>query len=226
MDEVVEVSQMDEMALGSITGNLTCLGGFASNPPSSGDPSFTTSASTDTGVCNDVSPTIFFNWQTPFDIGGTSAADEESVRYDSNNDGNITNTDAFVWNFGSATEYPFIASIPQTEDEQAVRMASGFLRFSNTIPGEPSSTDFVFFYDITDTAMDITTSDTGVQGTAAGTYLIEDAAGNVLTAPTVTNAGVISGINSGPAEFYLKVTFTRGASPDTANYTRRYKFKK
>ncbi len=76
--------------------------------------------------------------------------------------------------------------------------------------------------------MSITISGTGVQGTAAGNYAIEDAGGNALTAPTVTNAGVINGVGplSAGAEFYLKVTFTKGASPDTASYTRRYRFKK
>ncbi len=222
-----EVTQMNEMAVGSNTGTLTCVGGFASS-------SFTTNTSIDTGTCDDASPTIFFNWQTPFDVDNadmddnpTTGTDESSVRYDSNNDGSVNNMDDFVWNFGSNTEYPFIASIPQTADEQAVRMASGFLRFSNTTLGRPSASDFVFFYDIVDAAMDITTSGTGVQGTAAGSYVIEDANGNALTAPTVTNAGVINGINSlaAGAEFYLKVTFTRGTTP-MASYTTRYRFKK
>ncbi len=204
---------------------ITCVGGFASDP-------FKMLNATNTGTCDDASATIFFNWQTPFDIDGNSVADEESVRYDSNNDGSVTNTDAFVWNFGSNTEYPFIASIPQTEDEQAVRMASGFLRFSNTTLGEPSATDPVFFYDIDDAAMSITTSGQNVQGTTAGNYVIEDAvdaSGVALaTPPTVTNAGVINGVGSlsAGAEFYLKVTFTRGASPNTASYTHRYRFKK
>ncbi len=133
-----------------------------------------------------------------------------------------------MWNFGTTSEYPFIASTPGTRDQQAVTMASGFLRFSSTILGEPSATDFVFFYDINDAAMDITTSGTGVQGTAAGSYVIEDANGNDLTAPTVTNAGVINGVGSlsAGAEFYLKVTFTKSASPDMVSYTRRYRFKK
>ncbi len=219
-----EVTQMNEMAVGSNTGTLTCVGGFASS-------SFTTNTSIDTGTCDDASPTIFFNWQTPFDVDNadmddnpTTGTDESSVRYDSNNDGSVNNMDDFVWNFGSNTEYPFIASTPGTRDQQAVTMASGFLRFSSTILGEPSVTDFVFFYDIDDAAMDITTSGTGVQGTAAGSYVIEDANGNALTAPTVTNAGVINGVGSlsAGAEFYLKVTFTRVA----ASYTTRYRFKK
>ncbi len=221
-------SEVSDTAVDSNTGTLTCVGGFSTDPPNPGDPSFTTSASTDTGTCDNVSPTIFFNWETPFDIDGDSVADEESVRYDSNNDGNITNTDAFVWNFGISSEYPFIASIPGTADEQAVTMASGFLRFSNTTLGTPSGTDPVFFYDITDTATSITTSGTGVQDTTAGNYVIEDAmdaSGVALaTPPTVTNAGVINGVNTLAAnsEFYLKVTFTRGS----ANYTQRYRFKK
>ena len=133
----------------------------------------------------------------------------------------------FVWNFGSNTEYPFIASTPGTVDEQAVRMASGFLRFSNTILGTPSASDFVFFYDIDDLSMNIDTSGTGVQGTTANGYQIQDVDGNALASPSVTNAGVISGIDSagGPAEFYLSVTFTRGTSP-MASYTTRYRFKK
>ncbi len=106
---------------------------------------------------------------------------------------------------------------------------------SQILPLEmPSSTDFVFFYDITDTAMNITTSGTGVQGTAAGTYLIEDAVdadGDALTGtdlPTVAPSGVITlpASFASESEFYLKVTFTKGASPDTASYTRRYRFKK
>ncbi len=200
------------------SGTLTCVGGFATS-------AFIAPTTPNTGSCSPLA--IFFNWQTTFDIDGNSVADEESVRYDSNNDGSVNNMDDFVWNFGSNTEYPFIASIPQTADEQAVRMASGFLRFSNTTLGRPSASDFVFFYDIGDAAMDITTSGTGVQGTAAGSYVIEDTNGNALSLPTVTNAGVINGINSlaAGAEFYLKVTFTRGTTP-MASYTTRYRFKK
>ncbi len=209
-------SEVSDTAVGSGS-NLTCVGGFATSQ-------FIAPTTPNTGSCSPLA--IFFNWQTPFDIDGNSVADEESVRYDSNNDGSVNNMDDFIWNFGSNTEYPFIASIPQTADEQAVRMASGFLRFSNTILGEPSSTDPVFFYDIGDAAMDITTSGQNVQGTTANGYEIQDADGNALASPAVNASGVISGINSGPAEFYLKVTFTRGASPDTASYTRRYKFKK
>ncbi len=229
-----EILQVNEMAVASNeSGTLTCVGGFASS-------SFTTNTSIDTGTCDDASPTIFFNWQTPFDIDNadsdddpTTGTDEFSVRYDSNNDENVTNTDDFVWNFGTTSKYPFIASIPQTEDEQAVRMASG-LRFSNTTLGRPSATDFVFFYDIDDAATSITTSGQSVQGTTANGYEIQDAvdaAGNALTGtdlPTVTSAGVINGVGSllAGAEFYLKATFTRGASPNTASFTRRYRFKK
>ncbi len=192
-------------ATGSGLGTLTCLGGFSTVPLNPGDPSFTTSTSTDTGTCDDADPTIFFNWQTPFDIDNAdmddnpaTGTDEFSVRYDSNNDGSVTNMDSFIWNFGTTSEYPFIASIPQTTDEQAVTMASGFLRFSNTTPGEPSATDFVFFYDIDDAATNITTSGTGVQGTTAGNYVIEDAvdaAGDALTGadlPTVNSSGLIT----------------------------------
>ncbi len=201
------------------SGTINCAFGFSSS-------SFKTPTAPNTVSCSLVLA-IFFNWQTPFDIDGDSIADEESVRYDSNNDGSVNNMDDFVWNFGSNTEYPFIASIPQTADEQAVRMASGFLRFSNTTLGEPSSTDFVFFYDIENAATSITTSGHSVQGTTAGSYAIEDAGGNALTAPTVTNAGVINGVNSLAAnsEFYLSVTFTRGTTP-MASYTTRYRFKK
>ncbi len=77
-------------------------------------------------------------------------------------------------------------------------MASGFLRFLNTTLGEPSATDFVFFYDITDTATNITTSGQNVQGTMIGSYVIEDAvdaAGVALTGtdlPTVNASGVIT----------------------------------
>ena len=146
----------------------------------------------------------------------------------------VNSSDDFVWNFGSTTEYPFIASILGTADEQAVRMASGFLQFSNTTIGTPSATDLVFFYDITDTATSITTSGTGVQGTTANGYQIQDAidaSGVALTGtdlPTVNNT---SGEITLPAsfavgsEFYLSVTFTRGTSP-MASYTNRYRFKK
>ncbi len=233
-------SEVSDTAVDSNTGTLTCLGGLSTSPPNPGDPSFTTSTSTDTGTCDDVSPTIFFNWQTLFDIDNadmdddpTTGTDESSVRYDSNNDGSVTDTDAFLWNFGTMSEYPIIASIPGTVDEQAVTMASGFLRFSNTIIGEPSATDPVFFYDIDDAAMDITTSGTEVQGTTAGSYAIEDAVdadGDALTGtdlPTVNASGVITlpaSFASG-SEFYLKVTFTKGTTP-MASYTRRYRFKK
>ena len=199
--------QTNIIGIDSGSGTLTCVGGFATDP-------FKQNVS-GTGTCDNASPTIFFHWHK-YNVN----------RYDSNGNGIVESSDDFVWNFGSNTEYPFIASIPQTADEQAVRMASGFLRFSNTIPGRPSASDPVFFYDITNTAMSITTSGTGVQGTTANNYQIQDADGNALTSPSVTNAGVISGINSGPAEFYLKVTFTRGASPNTASYTSRYRFKK
>ncbi len=184
---------------------LTCVGGFATNP-------FKQNVS-GTGTCDNASPTIFFHWHK-YNVN----------RYDSNGNEVVESSDDFVWDFGTTSEYPIIASTPQTADEQAVRMASGFLRFSNTILGGPSATDFVFFYDINDAAMDITTSGRGVQGTAAGSYVIEDANGNALTAPTVTNAGVINGVGSlsAGAEFYLKVTFTRVA----ASYTTRYRFKK
>ncbi len=222
-----EILQVNEMAVASNeSGTLTCVGGFASS-------SFTTNTSIDTGTCDDASPTIFFNWYTPFDIDNAdtdnnlmTGIDQSSVRYDINDDGSVADTEPFIWNFGTDQEYPFIASIPQTEDEQAVRMASGFLRFSNTTIGTPSASDFVFFYDIDNLSMNVDTSGTGVQGTTANGYEIQDADGNALASPSVTNAGVISGINSGPAEFYLKVTFIRGASPNTASFTRRYRFKK
>ncbi len=199
---------------GGGSGTLTCIGGFATDP-------FKQNVS-GTGTCNNASPTIFFNWHE----------DMNSNRYDSNGDGMVDSSDSFVWNFGTSTEYPILASTPGTVDEQAVRMASGFLRFSNTTIGELSEDDFVFFYDIDDPAMDITTSGQNVQGTTAGNYVIEDAvdaSGVALaTPPTVTNAGVINGVNSLAAnsEFYLKVTFTRGASPNTASYSHRYRFKK
>ncbi len=192
---------------GNSSGTLICIGGFVTDP-------FKQNVS-GTGTCNNASPTIFFNWHE----------DMNSNRYDSNGDGMIDSSDGFVWNFGTTSEYPFIASTPGTPDEQAVRMASGFLRFSNTALGTPSASDFVFFYDIDDPAMNIDTSGTGVQGTTANNYQIQDADGNALASPSVTNAGVISGINSGPAEFYLKVTFIRGASP-MASYSHRYRFKK
>ncbi len=206
-------SEVSDTAVGNNSAILTCVGGFSTSE-------FIAPIAPNTGSC--VPLAIFFDWHE----------DMNSNRYDSNGDGMIDSSDDFVWNFGTMSEYPFIASTPGTVDEQAVRMASGFLRFSNTILGTPSATDFVFFYDIDDAAMDITTSGTGVQGTAAGSYVIEDAidaSGVALaTPPTVTNAGVINGVNSLTAnsEFYLKVTFTRGASPDTASYTRRYRFKK
>ncbi len=205
---------------GSNSAFFSCVARFASD--------LFKTATNNTGSCSPLA--IFFNWQTPFDIDGDSVADEESVRYDSNNNGSVTATDDFVWNFGTTSEYPFIASIPGTPDEQAVRMASGFLRFSNTALGRPSTTDFVFFYDI-GSGSSITTSGTGVQGTTAGNYAIEDAVDTsgvaLATPPTVTNAGVINGVNSLAAnsEFYLKVTFTRGTTP-MASYTTRYRFKK
>ncbi len=202
---------------GSNSAFFSCVARFASD--------LFKTATNNTGSCSPLA--IFFNWQTPVDIDGDSVADEESVRYDSNNNGSVTATDDFVWNFGTTSEYPFIASIPGTPDEQAVRMASGFLRFSNTALGRPSTTDFVFFYDI-GSGSSITISGKSVQGTTASNYAIEDANGNTLTAPTVTDAGVINGVNSltAGAEFYLKVTFTRGASPNMASFTRRYRFKK
>ena len=177
-------------------------------------------------------PTIFFHWQTPFDIDDDPTVDQESVRYDSNNDANVTNTDDFIWNFGSSTEYPIIASTPGTADEQAVRMASGFLRFSNTTIGQTSNMDFLFFYDI-GSGSSITTSTSGtgsgmgVNGTAVNGYQTQDINGNALTSPSVTTAGVINGVNSlAPGrEFYLSVTFTKGTSP-MASYTHRYRFKK
>ncbi len=221
----------DPTAVGSnISGStLTCVGGFTTSQFIAPTEPFTPPT---TEPCEDDPDTMieeplkpFFNWQTSFDIDGDSVADEKSVRYDSNNDGSVADTEPFIWNFGNDQEYPFIASTPQTADEQAIRMASGFLRFSNTALGRPSASDFVFFYDIDDPAMDITTSGTGVQGTTANGYQIQDAGGNLLASPAVTPAGVISGINSGPAEFYLKVTFTTGTSP-MASFSRRYRFKK
>ncbi len=211
--------------IGTGSGTLTCIGGFASS-------SFKIPTAPSTGSCSSLA--IFFNWQTSFDIDGDSTADEESVRYDSNNDENITNTDDFIWDFGSNTEYPIIASIPGRVDEQAVTMASGFLRFSNTNLGTSSSTNPVFFYDIDDAAMDITTSGTEVQGTTAGSYAIEDAVdadGDALTGadePTVNASGLINLPTSFDlgSEFYLSVTFTKGALPNRASYTTRYRFKK
>ncbi len=200
-------SEVSDTAVGLLDSTLTCAGGFLSDP-------FKQNVS-GTGTCDNADPTIFFNWHE----------DMNSNRYDSNGNGMIDSSDDFVWNFGTMSEYPFISSTPGTPDEQAVRMASGFLRFSNTILGEPSSTDPVFFYDIDDPAMDITTSGTEVQGTTANGYQIQDADGNALASPAVNASGVISGINSGPAEFYLKVTFTKGTSP-MASFSRRYKFKK
>ncbi len=223
-------SEVSDTAVDRNNGTLTCVGGFSTSE-------FIVPMAPNTGSCSPLA--IFFNWQTLFHIDNadrddnlTTGTDESSVHYDSNDDGNITNTDAFLWNFGISSEYPFIASTTGTADEQAVRMASGFLQFSNTTLGRPSTTDPVFFYDITDTAMDITTSGTVVQGTAANVYEIQDAvdaSGDALaTPPTVTNAGVINGVNplAAGAEFYLKVTFTKGASPNTASFTRRYRFKK
>ncbi len=238
-------SEVSDTAVGNNSAILTCSGGLLTSTFISPTELFTPPT---TEPCEDDPQTMigeplkaFFNWYTPFDIDNadsdddsTTGTDESTVRYDSNNDGNITNTDAFVWNFGTTSEYPFIASIPQTLDEQAVRMASGFLRFSNTTLGTPSATDFLFFYDIDDTAMDITTSGAGVQGTTAGNYIIEnavDAADTALTGtdlPTVNASGVITlpaSFASG-SEFYLKVTFTRGALPNTASFIRRYRFKK
>ncbi len=90
----------DPNAVDNNLGTLTCVGGFLTSQ-------FIAPITPNTGSCSPLA--IFFNWQTPFDIDGDSAADEESVRYDINNDGNITNTDDFVWNFGTTSEYPFIA---------------------------------------------------------------------------------------------------------------------
>ncbi len=210
-------------AIGTNTATMTCIGGFPNSPANEGDPSFTMSASTDTGTCNNVNPTIFFHWQTPFDIDGDSVADEESVRYDSNNDGSVTTTDNFVWDFGTVSEYPIIASIPGMVEEQAVRMASGFLRFSNTTIGQFSTTDFVFFYDV-GIGSSIIASGQNVQDTTASDYAIQDANGNTLASPTVTNAGVINGVASlsAGAEFYLSVTFKKGVN----SFIRRYRFKK
>ncbi len=226
------------------SGILTCIGGLLTSefmaPTEPFTPPTTEPCEDDPTTPDTTEPLKpFFNWYTPFDIDNAdmdnnlmTGIDQSSVRYDINDDGSVADTEPFIWNFGTDQEYPFIASIPGTVDEQAVRMASGFLRFSNTTIGELSEDDFVFFYDIDDPAMDITTSGQNVQGTTAGNYVIEDAvdaSGVALaTPPTVTNAGVINGVNSLAAnsEFYLKVTFTRGASPNTASFTRRYRFKK
>ncbi len=198
-------------------GDSICIDSFSSME-------FKINASVEEGNCDSSNPVLFFQWRTPFDIDGDSVADEESVRYATVENGAL---DEFIWDFGNATEYPILASVSQTADEQAVRMASGFLRFSNTMLGEPSSSDPVFFHDI-GSGSSITISGKSVQGTTASNYAIEDANGNTLTAPTVTDAGVINGVNSltAGAEFYLKVTFTRGASPNMASFTRRYRFKK
>ena len=202
-------SEVSDTAVGLLVSTLTCAGGFLSDP-------FKQNVS-GTGTCDNADPTIFFNWHE----------DMNSNRYDSNGNGMIDSSDDFVWNFGTMSEYPFIASTPGTPDEQAVRMASGFLRFSNTALGRPSASDFVFFYAITNPSMNIDTSSTGVQGTTANNYQIQDADGMPLASPSVNASGMISGINSagGPDEFYLKVTFTRGTSP-MASYTTRYRFKK
>ncbi len=185
----------------------TCVSGFSAS-------SFIMNTSI-TGRCKRNSPRIFFNWH----------ARNNDNRYDSDDSGGITSTDAFVWDFGTTSEYPIIASTPGTPDEQAVRMASGFLRFSNTTIRTPSASNPAFLYNIGSGSTSITISGTGVQGTTAGSYAIEDANGNALTTPTVTDTGMINGVSSGPAEFYLSVTFTKGTSP-MANYTRRYRFKR
>ncbi len=136
-------------AIGNNAVTITCVGGLSTPELISPTEPFTPPT---TEPCEDDPETTmveeplkpFFNWQTLFDIDNadmdndpTTGTDQFSVRYDSDNDGSVIYTDAFLWNFGSNTEYPFIASIPQTADEQAVTMASGFLSFSSTTLGVP-----------------------------------------------------------------------------------------
>ena len=182
-------------------------------------------------------PLFFFSWRSNFDIDNKDGDDDYStgrdsvVRYDSNNDGDVTNTDNFVWNFGDETEYPFIASTPGTSDEQAVRMASGALHFSNTTIGIPSASDFAFFYDIEDDASTISITVDLVQGVTVGNYTIEsaiDANGNELKNIDMPQIDAISGSIMLPpsfaigSKFYLSSVFTKG----TASFTRSYSFKK
>ncbi len=109
-----ETSGPDD-SIGTDSGTLTCVAGLLTSEftspteifippiaePCEDDPDTTM-------IAEPLKP--FFNWYTPFDIDGDSTPDEESVRYDSNNDGML---DAFIWNFGTTSEYPFIASIPK-----------------------------------------------------------------------------------------------------------------
>ncbi len=237
-------SEVSDTAVDHNNGTLTCVGGFSTSefmaPTEPFTPPTTEPCEDDPTTPDTTEPLKpFFKWYTPFDIDNAdtdnnlmTGIDQSSVRYDINDDGSVADTEPFIWNFGTDQEYPFIASIPGTVDEQAVRMASGFLRFSNTTIGELSEDDFVFFYDINDITgptVDIVISGTGVQGTTANGYEIQNANRNALDSPEVMeNASgmmIISVVDSDPDEFYLSVTFTKGTSP-MASYNRRYRFMK
>ena len=53
-------------AIGTNTATMTCVGDFPNSPANTGDPSFTTSASTDTGTCDDANPHHLLPLANPF----------------------------------------------------------------------------------------------------------------------------------------------------------------
>ncbi len=194
--DIIRNSYFDQDIFGSST-----ISGYLTNTDVICTGGFTTSAFTtpiapNTGTCDDTVPTIFFDW------------------------------DPNIWNFGSATEYPILNSILQTADEQSVRMASGFLHFSNATIGQVSRHEPIFFYRVEDPSMDIITKGTNMQGVSVDNYSIintKDVDGSPLSPPpTVNSAGIISaGSLTLNQEFHLSARFNKGS----AVFTEKYRMK-
>ena len=215
--------------LGNFT--FTCSGGFPSADFIAGISSLV--GATD---CDDADPTIFYNWHVATDIDGDSAVDQRSVRYDSNDDGNITSSDRLVWDFGSNTEYPMLDSLGSSvleKNQQSIKMASALLRFKNgTTPLNAAATvaNELFTYDIGN-ASSITIAGSRLQGSTVNYSIIDakDSSGSVLAGaalPTVASNSIdVSGLASGD-KFVLRAVFTKGLAANAATFTRNFRFKK
>ena len=203
-----------------------CLGGLSTSL-------FLSSSATDIGTC-DISNLIpFYRWQTATDIDNAdddddllSGVDQESVRYDSDASGTVEVSDSYIWNFGTATDYPWLNS--HNSNQQSVHIASALLAF-NTASVAVSTQGQPLFYDIEDAASSIVISGGEAQETSVS-YQIVDSKNNVGetlgTPPTFTSNTInISSIVAND-EFTLRATFTKGTGEDLRSFVQDYRFKK